>query len=165
VVRSLARAIAFGLIGVGSQMAVLTGFIWGCLAISGSLFTSPIGQVIAVAVLLIVASPIVLPLLSIIMVPVTLVIAWPLDLIFPDRRDKAAARSIRWCRTCAHYRKSKEFEDSLGGLWHAASMPRSDKLPCKIPVETSDVWAAYFSTEPKARTLFPKDCRSFTERR
>ena len=155
----VARAIAFGLLSVIVQMVVLTAFIWGCIAASALLFDSTIFQVITTAILIVVGALFVLPLANLVMMPLTLLVAWPLDLLFPAKNNQNA-QDIKWCRNCKHYRKSKEYEDALSGLWHSQEMPRSDKLPCKIVLETSAVWERYYESDPRSRTLFPKECPS-----
>ena len=155
-----ARAVAFGVLGVLIQMTVLTAFIWASYAVAGLVFEGFIFKLILAAVIAFIGSLFVLPLVTLIMVPVTLLLAWPLDLLFPQA-SRSSVKDIRWCRTCKHYRKVPEYEDTMKGLWKKESMPRSDKLPCKIALETSQVWEAYYETEPKSRALFPKDCPFF----
>jgi hypothetical protein len=111
-------------------------------------------------VLIVIGALFVLPLIRLIMVPLTLIVAWPLDLLFPLKESKDA-QTTKWCRNCKHHRKSKEYEDIMKGLWRSKTMPRSDKLPCNIALETSDVWERYYSSELSSRTLFPKDCTFF----
>lgn len=156
----LARAIAFGVLDVATKMAVLTAFIWGSYTVAGLIFENLAFQLLLSAVIALVGSFIVLPLVTLLMIPVTIVLAWPLDLLFP-LKSNSSGKDINWCRSCRHHRKVSEYEDSMSGLWHEESIPRSDKLPCKIVLETSIVWEAYYETEPKARSLFPKNCPRF----
>ena len=155
-----ARAVAFGVLGVLIQMTALSAFIWASYAVAGLVFESFFFKLAFAAVIAFFGSLFVLPLVTLIMMPVTLLLAWPLDLLFPQA-SKTPAKEIRWCRTCKHYRKVPEYEDTMKGLWHEKSMPRSDKLPCKIALETSNLWEAYYETDPKSRSLFPKDCQLF----
>jgi len=157
------RGIAASLLSVTLPMVVLTGFIWCCIAAANYVFDSTFLRVAATAVLMLILAPFVLPLITILMLPLTLLILWPLDLLFP-LRENIDTQTLTWCRTCKHHRKSKEYEDIFSGLWRSKSMPRSDKLPCNIALETSDVWKRYFSSEPKSRSLFPKDCPSYGKR-
>jgi hypothetical protein len=106
--------------------------------------------------------PIVLPLISIIAMPLLVVLTLPLRLLKPPE-DGANDSEIEWCRNCKHYRKSREYEDIQSGLYQSTSMPRSDKLPCNIPLETAEVWQLFYATELGSRTLFPKDCASFND--
>lgn len=152
-----ARSVAFGLLSVVLQMSALTAFILASYAIAGLVFANFVLQILLTAVIAFIGSFFVLPLLGLIMVPLTLLLAWPLDLLFP-LKSESLAEDIHWCRTCKHHRKVEEYEDTMKGLWREESMPRSDKLPCKIVLETSPVWEDYYDTEPKSRTLFPKDC-------
>lgn len=156
----LARAIAFGVLDVATKMAVLTAFIWGSYTVAGLIFENLAFQLLLSAVIALLGSFIVLPLVTLLMIPVTIVLAWPLDLLFP-LKSNSSGKDINWCRSCRHHRKVSEYEDSMNGLWHEDSIPRSDKLPCKIVLETSIVWEAYYETEPKARSLFPKNCPRF----
>lgn len=156
----LARSIVFGGLGVVTQMTVLTAFIWGAFTLAGLVFENLALQLILATVIAFIGSLFVLPLVSLLMVPITLLLAWPLDLLFP-LKSNTPVQDIHWCRTCKHHRKVSEYEDTMKGLWHEESRPRSDKLPCKIVLETSQVWDAYYETEPKSRTLFPKDCPFF----
>jgi len=157
------RQFAFGLLAVTLQMVILTGFIWGCIVAANQFFDSTFLRIATAAVLMVIGALVVLPLISVLMMPLTLLIAWPLNLLFPLKRSSDVQR-IKWCRTCKHHRKSREYEDTLSGLWHSDSMPRSDKLPCKIALETAGVWTRYFSSEPSSRTLFPNDCPSYEPR-
>lgn len=158
----LGRAIVFGVLGVITQMAVLTAFIWGAYTLASLVFDNFALQLILAAVIALIGSLFVLPLVSLLMMPITLILAWPLDLLFP-LKSEAQTSQIKWCRTCKHHRKVSDYEDTMKGLWREASMPRSDKLPCKIALETSQVWEAYYKTEPKSRSLFPKDCPQYEQ--
>lgn len=158
----LGRSIVFGGLGVVIQMAVLTSFILGAYALAGLVFDNFVFQVILAAVIALIGSFLILPLASLLMIPVVLILSWPLDLLFPLKSD-AQTKEIKWCRTCKNYRKVSEYDDTFKGLWHETSMPRSDKLPCKIVLETSQVWEAYYKTEPKSRSLFPKDCPRYEQ--
>jgi hypothetical protein len=159
----IARGIAFGLLGITLQMVVLTFFVWGCIAAAATIFDSMLLRLVAMLALMMIGSFIVLPLINVLMVPMTLVLAWPVDLLFPIK-EATQAESIKWCRTCRHYQKSKEYEDLIYGLWRSKSMLRSDKLPCSIALETSDVWQRYFSSKSESRVLFPKDCPFYDKR-
>lgn len=159
----LARSIVFGGLGAVIQMTVLTAFIWGAFTLAGLVFESLALQLILATVIAFIGLLFVLPLVSLIMIPITLLLAWPLNLLF-SLKSNTQVKDIHWCRTCAHYRKVSEYEDTMKGLWHEESMPRSDKIPCKIVFETSQVWDAYYGTAPKSRTLFPKDCPFFEKR-
>lgn len=156
----LARSIVFGGLSVVTQMAVLTAFIWGSYTLAGLVFENFAFQIILATVIAFIGSLFVLPLVSLLMMPITLLLAWPLDLLFP-LKSETPAKNINWCRTCKHHRKVSEYEDTMKGLWREESMPRSDKLPCKIVLETSQVWEAYYETEPKSRALFPKNCPQY----
>lgn len=153
----LARAIAFGVLDFATKMAVLTAFIWGSYTVAGLIFENLAFQLLLSAVIALVGSFIVLPLATLAMIPVTILLAWPLDILFP-LKSNSSGKDIDWCRSCRHYRKVSEYEDSMHG---EDSIPRSDKLPCKIVLETSMVWEAYYEAEPKARSLFPKNCPRF----
>jgi len=156
----IAQWVAFRLLGFLIQMTVLTVFIWGAYAIAGLVFESFFLKFVLAAVIAFIGLFLVLPLISLIMVPVTLLLALPLTFLFP-KSGKAPAVDIRWCRTCKHHRKIPEYEDTMKGLWQEESIPRSDKLPCKIVLETSQIWEAYYETEPRSRALFPRDCLFF----
>lgn len=159
----LARGVAFGLLSAAVQMTTLATFVFGCISLAQHFFDSRIAAFAASGVLMIVGSFIVLPIISVLMVPVTLLVSIPLDLLFP-LKDSPSRENVFWCRTCAHHRRSREYEDLLHGLWRSEVMPRSDKLPCTIPLETADTWRQYFATPQSARTLFPKGCPSFESR-
>jgi len=158
-----ARSAAFGLLGAAVQMATLAIFIFGCISLAQHFFDSKLVVFATSAVLMLVGSFIVLPIIGFLMVPITLLLSIPLDLLFP-LKDKSDPEKIAWCRTCVHHRKSKEFEDTFKGLWRSEAMPRSDKLPCNIPLETAATWQQYFATPHSERTLFPKDCPSYESR-
>jgi hypothetical protein len=158
-----ARGIAFGIFGVIGQMSILTGFIWLCISIATHIFDSIILQVVSTAVFIAIGALLVLPLVNLIMIPLSLIVAFPLDWLFP-LKGRNDGRVAECCPNCKHYRKSKDFADFIGGSWQSKTMPRSDKLPCNIALETSDVWERYYSCEPSSRTLFPNDCPFFERR-
>lgn len=151
------RTILCGGISVFTQMTVLAAFIWGAYTLAGLVFDNFSLQLILAAAIAFIGSLFVLPLVSILMMPVTLILAWPLDLVFPPKNE-AQASKIQWCRTCKHHRKVSDYEDTTKGLWCDTSMPRIDKLPCRIVLETSQAWKAYYETAPRSRSLFPKNC-------
>ena len=70
--------------------------------------------------------------------------------------DTADPTSMRWCKTCRHYRRIKDWDGKL--LYMLAEMPTADLLPCGIPYETRDVWLGFFALEWQQRSLFPKNC-------
>ena len=111
----------------------------GAYALAGLVFGNFALRLLLAAVIAFIGSLFVLPLASLLMMPVTLILAWPLDLLFP-LKSEVQDNQIKWCRTCRHHREVSDYEDTIKGLWHEASMPRSDKLPCKIVLETSQVW-------------------------
>lgn len=155
-----ARSMVFGVFGVVTQITVLTAFIWGSYSIAGLVFENLAFQLVLAAVIAFISSIFVLPLVSLLMIPITLLIAWPLDLLFPIK-NKVSVNDINWCRTCKHHRKVSEYENTMTGLWREESIPRSDKLPCKIVLETSKVWEAFYETDSKSRSLFPKNCTHY----
>jgi hypothetical protein len=161
--RLVARTFAFAFLGVILQMIVLTALVWGCISISQHLFDSVALQATVATVMVIVGAPIVIPLLTLLMTPLTILIMLPLDLLFPIK-DKVNVSEIMWCRNCRHYKKSREFEDVVSGLYRSGSMPRSDKLPCDIALETARVWERYYGLELGSRAIYPKDCEFFEQR-
>ena len=156
----LGRAIAYGLLGVLTQLTVLTAFFWGAITLTGNYIDSTVLQVIAVGVILVFGAPIILPIASILIIPITLIVAFPIDFIFP-LKESQEAKNIEWCKNCQHHKKSKKYEDTLSGLWHSEEMPAEELLPCKIASETTDTWVEYFETTPSNRSLYPKDCEHF----
>lgn len=80
-----ARAVAFGVVSVVEQMALITGFIWLCISLATHLFHGAILQVAGAILFIAVGTLFVLPLASLIGIPLTLILAWPLDLLFPLR--------------------------------------------------------------------------------
>lgn len=161
--RDKARNVAFGLVGLTFQMVVATGFIWLCITLSTHLFDSAILRVIATAIFFVLGAFFVLPFVMIAVTPLMLLVSLPLEWIFPSQ-DSVDAKSIAWCKNCRHYKKSKEYESPLGGLWNSRVQPPLDKLPCEIRSETVAVWDGHFSLEPRIRTLFPNDCPFFERR-
>jgi hypothetical protein len=158
-----ARAVAFGALGATTQMGILTGLSWLCISAATHIFDNTILQVASTAVFLVVGV-FVMPWVNLILVPlVTLILGWPLGLLFP-LKGTGDARAVRCCLNCKYYRRSRDFGDILGGLWQSETMPRSDKLPCRIALETSEVWLRYYSCEPHSRPSFPVDCPFFEGR-
>ena len=158
-----ARGFVFGLLDVSIRLIIITLFIWGCLTVAAYLFDSILLRVVTIAVLMLIGSAIILPLIRILMILPTIIIALPLDILFP-LKETIDVQNISWCRTCKHYRKSKEYENTFSGLWRSDTMPERYKLPCNIPLEAETVWQGHFSSKPDLRTLFPKDCPFFEKR-
>jgi len=159
----LARSVAYGLLGATVQLTTLTAFVFGCISMAQHFFDGTFAVVVTSALLMIVGSFIVLPIVSFVILLATVLLSIPINLLFPLRHS-SSPETVNCCRTCAHYRKSEEYEDLMNGLWRSESMPRSDKLPCSIPLETADTWQAYFATPQGARTPFPNGCPSFETR-
>lgn len=154
-----ARAVAFGTLAAIGQMSILTGLIWLCISAATHVFDSAILQVVSTTVFIVVGFLFVLSLANLILLPLmTLIVGWPLDLLFP-LKGRNDGRAIEWCPNCKHHRKSRDFGDFMGGLCQSKIMPRSDKLPCSIALETSSVWEQYYSSEPGSRTLLRRFCR------
>jgi hypothetical protein len=159
-----ARGIAFGFATIIVQVGLLAAFIWCCIAFATYLFGNAVLQIIVSAVFIVVGSLIAIPLLNLLAVPVAIIVALPLEVAFPLKKEKSASQEEKWCKTCKHYRKSREYENIMRGLWRSAVLPQSDKLPCSIVSGTSGVWKRHFESEQKTRSLFPKGC-SFFERK
>ena len=155
------RAKAFGLLGIVGRLAVLTFAVWLALTTSAALTHTLALRIVVGAVLLVLAIFVLLPLLNLLMVPVTLLLAFPLDLLFP-LKDREAAKHIPWCRNCASYRRVKGYESAV---CQAPTLPDPDLLPCSRFADTAQVWGAYYDLERGKRTLFPKDCPTFTPKR
>ncbi|MCD2453177.1 hypothetical protein GO003_022600 [Methylicorpusculum oleiharenae] len=156
----LGRAIASGLLGVLTQLSVLTIFFWGAITLTGNYIDSTILQVIVVGAILVFGAPIILPIASILIIPITLIVAFPIDFVFPLKESKEA-KEVVWCKNCKHHKKSKKFEDTISGLWRSEEMPDEELLPCEIACEAADTWSDYFETTPSNRSLYPKDCEYF----
>lgn len=86
----------YGLLGVLTQLSVLTAFLRGATTITRNYIDSTVWQAIAVGAILIFGVPIILPITSILIVPITLIIAIPLDFIYPLKETKEA-KEIKWC--------------------------------------------------------------------
>lgn len=150
------RTLVSGVLGFFLQMSFLTLFVFGCISLASLFFDSIILKVTLTVVLIVIGSFIILPLLKILMIPVVLIISLPLLFLFPQEKIH-----INWCRTCKHFRRIKEYENNVNGLWQSKFMPSNDKLPCDIFLETENTWKQYFGLEPSERSLFPKDCEFF----
>lgn len=155
-----ARAVAFGTLGVVTQLTVLTAFFYGAILLATSWFDSVLAQAAIVIAFLVLGTPIILPVASILIVPVTWILSVPLDMVFPLKESKKS-QDIEWCKNCVHYKKSKEYEDVMDGLWAAEEMPSGDKLPCKIVAEAMDTWIEFYARERSEKTLFPNNCSKF----
>jgi len=73
----------------------------------------------------------------------------------------ADTSKIEWCRTCNHLKKVKGYQDKL---WQLDNIDDTDKVPCKIYLETKDVWTDYFNKPKRERTLYPKNCPKWTKK-
>lgn len=74
------------------------------------------------------------------------------------------------CPKCSHYREQKGWfkmsfiTSRISGDGRLDSKPSNEKLPCRIPVETSLTWDHYFSEAASDRKLFyPTNCPLFTQ--
>ncbi len=72
-------------------------------------------------------------------------------------------KSVRWCKTCLHYKKVKKYDDIFDGIWKSEQLPCNANIPCKIIDNTIDVWQKFFLDSNK-KTLFPKNCPKWTKR-
>lgn len=160
--RQKARATAFGILGALIQITVLTSCFFGAILLANIWFDSNLIRIIFVATIFIIGAPFILPIASILIIPLTLLLSLPLDLFFPLRKLQPLPL-LRWCRTCKHYRKSREYEETFNGAWAAEKMPRSDLLPCKIVMEAIDTWSEFYGRERSEKTLFPKNCARFEQ--
>lgn len=68
---------------------------------------------------------------------------------------------IKWCRTCAHFRRIEGYEDRL---WQSEEMIGDSEIPCKGVLDARPVWEAYFGTERRGRSLYPKNCEKWTRK-
>lgn len=159
-----ARGIAFGLYSIVFQVALLSAFIWCFIAFATYLFANAVVQIIVSAVFIVVGSVVAIPLLNLLAMPLAIILTLPIELIFPLKKEKDTSREERWCKSCKYYRKSREYENTMKGLWRSPVLPQTDKLPCRIVSQTSGVWGRYFESEQRTRSLFPREC-SFFERK
>ena len=72
-------------------------------------------------------------------------------------------KKIKWCKTCKHFKKIKEYADIIDGTWREKTMPEGSQIPCQIFSKTVNVWKDYFNLESNKRAIYPKDC-SFWEK-
>lgn len=154
------RKIAFGLFGSITQLVLLTFLVWISFSSANRITDLFVVHVLIACVLFVLLTLFALPLLTIPMMFVTLVLSWPLDWLFPLPDN---GKNIKWCKTCKHFNRSKEYEDSFKGIWRSKVMPETKILPCRIVSETIEVWKSYYSLETAKRTLFPTDCPSFIQ--
>lgn len=156
------RAIAFALLGLLITFITTAGLIWCCLRLA-VFFTSNFYLEVALSFGLIVALRFLAPIITLVQMPVILLLTFPLEFLFP-LKSASDVGAIVWCKNCQHYKVSKEYEDTVGGLWRSTKRPANDKLPCKIAARTSEIWDDYFSKELNSRSLFPKNCPQFSKK-
>ena len=79
-----------------------------------------------------------------------------------DAKESVAdEREKQWCPTCKHFRRVYKYEELSGGLYNSKEMIERKYLPCRVPEATSDVWKAFFSSQP--RQLFPTGCDKWSK--
>jgi len=161
IARPRAKGFVAGVLGAVLQLAVITTVVWGSITLSHLITDTVILQVVIAVAMVVVLTPIAIPILTLVSTPVVALVMLPVSLLFPSE-DRP--RDIKWCKTCKYYRKSREYEAIPKGLWRSEAMPRSDRLPCGIALETAGVWGQFYELEPRSRTLFPKDCEFFEKR-
>jgi len=84
----MARAAAFGLLAVATQMTLFTALTWYCIALAGRLFDNAALIVTAAAVFILIGGAIVLPIATILTIPLTLLLSLALDWLFPLGKRK-----------------------------------------------------------------------------
>ncbi len=159
--RPRAKGLIAGVLGATLQLAILTAVVWGCITLSQLITDTVILQTVIAVVMVLVLTPIAIPILTLVSTPLVALLMLPAGLLLPSG-DKPS--EIKWCKRCKHYRKSKEYEATVKGLWQSEGVPRSDRLPCAIALETAGVWRRFYELETRSRTLFPKDCEFFEKR-
>jgi len=70
-------------------------------------------------------------------------------------------KAIVWCKTCKHFRKIAPYESSVST---AASIPRTQDLPCEIVDQSLGTWTAFYLLPIPQRTLYPKGCELWVRR-
>lgn len=73
-------------------------------------------------------------------------------------------KKIQWCKTCKYFKKVKNFDDLVRGLWREKAMPNQENIPCKIFEKTKEIWKGYFDLEENKRATYPRNC-TFWEKR
>jgi len=63
-------------------------------------------------------------------------------------------KNLKWCKTCKNYRKRKDWEFKLH---YSKELLSEDKIPCRIFLQTKEVWERYFATPEGEKTLYPKN--------
>lgn len=74
-------------------------------------------------------------------------------------------KKIQWCKTCKHFKKVREFDKTIDGLWRAKTIPDASQIPCQILKETNNIWEDFFGLEESKRTLYPNNCPFWTKRK
>jgi hypothetical protein len=71
-------------------------------------------------------------------------------------------KEIQWCSNCIHFRKVN------GWLYDNIHMSEylipEENIPCKIFLNTIDVWKSFFSGKLNDRYLYPKNCNAFVKK-
>ncbi|MBL7187117.1 MAG: hypothetical protein ISS70_12425 [Phycisphaerae bacterium] len=73
-------------------------------------------------------------------------------------------KKIQWCKTCKHFRKTRNWNSLSDPLWRSSELISSDEIPCLIVEATKSVWVQYFNKEEGQRHLYPKNCDKWSHR-
>ncbi len=159
---SFNKAVVSGMIISSITLAWGSFCIWGCFWLANHVTDYFIVHLIVAVIAWFCLSIFIMPFFPLLMNFIMLPFGFLLGFLFPQ---PDTTKDINWCRNCQHYKKSKEFENLMKGLWQSPTIPQSDKLPCTITLETAEVWKAHFGLDPnKNRTMFPKECPRFVRK-
>lgn len=156
-----ARTIAFGLLGSVTKLASFTFYTWITWTLSCYITSNTIFQILLCLVIFSIVCLFIAPLMVIPLSFITLILAIPLEWLFP-LKDQSS--NIKWCRNCKFYQKSSKYEESMKGLWWSTTIPDTTLLPCRVVINTSEVWQAFFKSPLSERALFPKSCPFYIEK-
>lgn len=67
-------------------------------------------------------------------------------------------KKIQWCKTCMYFRKIKNYDNTINGIWRCEQLPEKNLIPCKIIEDDLDIWRDFFSLDKDKKTLYPKNC-------
>lgn len=71
-------------------------------------------------------------------------------------------KEIQWCKTCKDFRTVNRYEDEL---WLSEKMIPDSNIPCKKLDNTQDVWLEYFNLPTGRRTVYPKRCPKWEQKK
>jgi hypothetical protein len=70
-------------------------------------------------------------------------------------------KKFTWCKTCKNFRKVKRWSLTFS---EPKELLDTSKVPCKIYIQTQEVWEKYFNLPLSDRRLYPHNCSHWVKK-